>query len=340
MTPSNVRLRRLTWAVSIGLIALWAAENGGGERFGVTALLLYLPQHGWGLPPLVLGLWALRRREFRLALVNALGLIFWAKWLLGVQFVGFAAPRDAPATLRLMTYNIARGDRGLDAIEATIRAQNPDIVCLQESQGSYYGRTFAPGARLAARFPGWHSAQCGDVMTLSRFPIVARRDYPLRGTRRILETTLQTPRGPVRLLNLHIATSFVGQITARHGIWGRALQIFLGAQPSAQTRLDQISPVRRAIGNGDSKLPLLVVGDFNSPPRGLFYRAISRGMKDAWISGGTGTGATFPAKWPLLPIDHALSRGLLIERAHVLNTRASDHRPLVIEFRHETPIEE
>jgi vancomycin resistance protein VanJ len=233
-----------------------------------------------------------------------------------------------------MTYNIQRGAGGTEALERVVRAQNPDILCLQESQGVYRKQKFTPGAQIAARFPDWSVAQSGDVMTLSRFPIVSQRSFPLRGTRRILETTYQTPRGTLRVLNIHVSTSFAGQPYAPRGKAGRWIRVIREAKPAAQTRMQQIAPIQKA-SYRDSSLPAnatVMAGDFNSPPRGLFYGAISRGFSDAWRSGGRGTGHTFPARFPVLPIDHVLTSGITVRRAGVPNVRASDHRPMVVDF--------
>lgn len=311
------------------LLALWALENWGGERRGATALLLYLPQHPWALWPLAFAVaGAFKRRRSTLA-AGVLGLMFWATALLGWR-VNLVSRQ--PGAIRLMSYNIERGLGGHDAIERAIRAQHPDIVCLQESQGVYKTRAFAAGVRLAARFPGWSVAQSGDVMTLSRFPLLSRRDFPLRGTRRVLETTLQTPRGPLRVLNVHVSTSFAGQPYPRPTWKGRIAQLETDIGPSARARLEQIAPLRRAVAASDARVPLIVAGDFNSPPRGWFYRAIAAGLDDAWQRAGRGTGHTFPAAFPLLPIDHALTRGLYLQNAFVPDARASGHRPLVIDF--------
>lgn len=326
-------LARWSFANFLGLVLLWGAQNWVGERFGATTLLLYLPQQPWALPSLMLLLFSIARRKGRLALLNAFALLFWSHFLLGYRpaWTRFSAAK-APGTWRVMTYNIERGAGGLDGLERAIRAQKPDIVCLQEAQGVQNGRPFAPGARLAARFPGWHHAQSGDVMTLSAWPLLSQASFPLRGTRRILETTWQTPRGSLRVLNIHVSTSFQPQSHPATGRWNRILQIARDARPAAQARLEQTAPIRAAIARRKSGA-LLVAGDFNTPPRGLFYRRLSRGLQDAWPSGGRGFGGTYPSRLPLLPIDHVLTRGLGVQQAWVPDVRASDHRPLIVDFR-------
>ncbi len=324
---------RSTFVALVPLGALWLLQNFVGERFGITALWLYLPQHLWALWPLGFVAFGLCKRHREPLLAGLMALLFWSHFLLGFRFLGSLGNGNrTPNSVRLMSYNIARGAGGIDALERAIRAQNPDIVCLQESQGAYGNHVYSPGARIAARFPGWSMAQSGDVMTISRFPIISKRESVLRGTRRILETTLATPRGAVRIINLHVATSFKGQSFPPVGRLERITHVAANAKPSAQARLGQIAPIQKAIAAGSRQTPLLVVGDFNSPPRGLFFNAISRNLSDTWQSGGRGTGSTFPSNFPLLPIDHVLARGVSIERAFVPAVHASDHRPMIVDW--------
>jgi endonuclease/exonuclease/phosphatase family metal-dependent hydrolase len=198
-------------------------------------------------------------------------LLFWSHFLFGFPFLPRVPAGNANShSFRVMSYNIERGAGGISALERAIRSQEPDIICLQESQGVNHHRAFTAGDQLAGRFPRWHAAQSGDVMTLSRFPLRSERDYPLRGTRRILETTWQTPRGPVRVLNVHVATSVTAQPQVSRGKFGRILGVIKNAQPAAQARMEQIGPLQRAIGASDAELPLIVAGDFNSPRAACF----------------------------------------------------------------------
>ncbi|MBW3637656.1 MAG: endonuclease/exonuclease/phosphatase family protein, partial [Armatimonadetes bacterium] len=282
-----------------GLVGVWLLQNFIGERTGPTALLTYFPPHGWALFPIILGLMALRRRRAALLGLNLLGLLFWAKWILGFNVPLRISAREKTApTLRILTYNVQRGERGTPELISTIKSQRPDIVCLQESQHSTPNGSRSPGDVLQSEFRGWNAARAGDVMTLSRFPLASWRSYPLRGTRRILETTWHTPRGPIRVLNVHVATSYPRQRRTGRGLRRRLSQVARDAQPSAQARLDQIAPIFRAVATGNPHIPLVVAGDFNTPPRGLFYRALTSELDDSWTRNGWGTGHTFPSRLP------------------------------------------
>jgi vancomycin resistance protein VanJ len=320
------------------VLCAWVLENFVGEHVGATALLTYFPQYGFALLPLVLSLVALRKRSTALFALNIFTLMLWAKLLLGFNIPTYILARNKSApTVRVITYNILRGERGIKNLSRTLKEQHPDIICLQESQRSHPQSLGFPGDSLQSEFRGWNVAHAGDVMTLSRFPLLRWRSYPLRGTRHILETIYSTPQGELRVLNVHVSTSFRGQPYSSHGKWGRIRQIARDAQPTAQVRLDQRPALQRAIAAGNPQTSLVMAGDFNTPPRGLFYRDLRAKFNDSWAQSGWGTGHTFPSRLPLLRIDYIFLRGAQAQRAFVPHSSASDHLPLVVDVALENP---
>ena len=326
------RLAKTSLAVFAGFLLLWVLENWLGERTTFSASLLYLPQHGWGLFALLLLVVALGKKRFKLALFNAAALGFWLSFLMGAH-VSFA--RHTPsATVRVLTWNVARGRFALDQLEIQIRAQNPDIVCLQETQG-FEGQkiSYFPGDELKRRFVGWNYEIGGDAMTLSRFPLLSSRVLPLQGTRKILETTWQTPRGPLRVFNVHIATSLSGRAPFKsptRNLFKKIGDALITPRSDAQILLNQFPALETARTGSGANLPSVLAGDFNTPPRGIFYRRLRQNWGDAFADKGNGLGLTFNAPFPLLRIDYVfLSPNVRATRAFVGEKGASDHRLVV-----------
>lgn len=331
MTTNSLRRFRLLYASIASfvlLVALFFLENFAASEGSLVTLLIYAPQHGFALLPLLLTLMAWRQRDFKLLWFNGLTLLGWALGLLGwnVPLAALNPFDSARAPFRVMTYNVQRGERGFATLAQTIARQKPDILCLQETQDPPPKVFSYPGDAFQAHFKVWNSARGGDVMTLSRFALVSQRTWPLSGTRRILETVWQTPRGQVRVLNVHIAKSEAEKQLQDRNFATFAVQLGANARAASQTRLEQLPALEAALG-GD--LPLIVAGDFNAPRRGRFYRALTNYASDAWKQAGWGDGATFPSRWPLLGIDHIFLRGARATRALVPRSRASDHLPLV-----------
>ena len=75
--------------------------------------------------------------------------------------------------------------------------------------------------------------------------------------------------------------------------------------------------------------PLLFGGDLNARPTTDEIGAVAFALTDAFASCGSGAGETFPAHAPDRRIDYIFLRHARCTSARVVDTQASDHRPLV-----------
>ena len=306
-----------------GLIFIWLLQNFIGERTGLTALLTYFPQHGFGVLSIILLVCALYMRRIQILALNAASFLLFAFGLLGFQLPSLALGNQK--TVRVMTYNVRGVFSSSDKIASDIRAQNPDVVCLQETSHGF-------GEAVAAHFSGWHSESAGDVTTFSRYPLLSSEVWPFKGTRRIVETRWQTPNGPLRVLNVHVSTSFRGDNHSRvKGRFDRYSRLINEARPAAMVRLQQIPYLEDASNETERKTePTIMCGDFNTPPRGLFYKELKRNWHEAFAQSGFGIGATYPTHRPLLRIDYVwMKNGVQSKRTFVPDVNGSDHLPVV-----------
>ncbi|BCM89976.1 hypothetical protein IAD21_01827 [Abditibacteriota bacterium] len=323
-------LRGWSLCAGLGLFVLWGLENFVGEHFELTTLLAYFPQHQWGIVPALCCALALRQRRYRLALWNGVALIFWIWALMALKWHPFATTK---ATVRVVTYNVALREGEADELAREIAHQKPDIICLQESVRTYPPQNAGEnnvGVAISRHFPSWYMRNAGDTCILSRFPVRSSRDHYLRLTRRTLDVTLETPRGPLRVLSTHISTAFSGQ-AKYFGLRGQLREIIPNAQKAAQARLDQIKPLDRTL-DADLNTPLILCGDFNTPPRGLFYRHLHSRLNDGFAQSGNGLGLTFPARAPMLRIDYVWTRKARATSVRVAPQGASDHRMVIADI--------
>jgi endonuclease/exonuclease/phosphatase (EEP) superfamily protein YafD len=89
--------------------------------------------------------------------------------------------------------------------------------------------------------------------------------------------------------------------------------------------------VRRA-----GALPVVIAGDFNDLPGSRTQEAMKQTFQDSWEMVGQDHGFTFSSVQPVRRIDYVFykpERGLTPQRAWVPHSEASDHLPLVVEFR-------
>ena len=105
---------------------------------------------------------------------------------------------------------------------------------------------------------------------------------------------------------------------------------------SARERREQAAHLRSVV-SGDGRAtppprPTILLGDMNAGPDSPEMRLLATVLVDAWAAVGIGPGRTFPAGRPIARIDHVLvSADLRPLTADVPDTRASDHRPVVVE---------
>lgn len=249
----------------------------------------------------------------------------------------------AAQRLRVMTYNI-RGGRGLDdridlgRIAEVVASFGPDVVALQEvdcghSRGDAVDQAAALAAQLGmeaafapclARGGGW-----SGIATLTRLPLLATEqvELPTRAELRRSE--------PRRALVTRLAWR-PGGSAHQPAAEGGGAQHADGEFELVNTHLSVRSGERRAqaaaIACGLASRAMIIAGDLNCPGWSRPFRALCCGLREA------APGArSWPARFPLIQIDHILYRG----RLDVLASgawrasgarRASDHLPVVAEF--------
>lgn len=239
-----------------------------------------------------------------------------------------------PPPLTVMSYNIHQGrdvdgTLGLERIAAVIRAQNADVVALQEvgrhwSADSDFADQPAELARLLEMEvvfganldrdppePGRPRRQYGTAI-LSAWPILdsenillprASADNEQRG---LLVLDIDVEGAPFRFHNAHLSVS-------------------------AQDRRLQVDALLAAAD--DAAVPHALLGDINALPTASELAPLFERFRDAWTVAGEGNGFTFPARDPTARIDYILvSPDLGISSVRVPALLGSDHLPLVAEL--------
>jgi endonuclease/exonuclease/phosphatase family metal-dependent hydrolase len=239
-------------------------------------------------------------------------------------------------SIRVMTFNIAHG-RGTDGvvnlkrIARVIREAKADIVALQEVDrwtqrtkgldiitelADLTGMTYAFGKTVE-----YDGGDYGNGV-LTRFPILEERSslYPY------------DTDGEVRGLMLLIL-DIRGQET-----------VFVNTHLDHREKdADRRAAIEELIAQlrQHSALPAIMCGDFNDIPSSSTYTMLSEHIHDSWERIGSGSGFTYPSSSPTKRIDYIFSSKQSAERsiwwkpvsAAVIQTDASDHLPVLVEFR-------
>jgi endonuclease/exonuclease/phosphatase family metal-dependent hydrolase len=241
-----------------------------------------------------------------------------------------------PKTMRfrLLTYNIHKGIGGLDRrydltrIVDTIAHYQPDVALLQEvDEGAPRSQLHCQYEMLAEALALPHRSYQRNVRLkvghygnalLSRFPLADVVDLdltiPFKKRRAALIARIQAPVGE------HTRTVAIANVHLGLAGFERAIQLRRLLIDDSVTRLRQDTP-------------LIIGGDFNDVYGNLGRRV----MLPAGFQLASGHGRTFPAAAPLRSLDRVFSRGSIHAcEAFVGHTtlarRASDHRPLIVDF--------
>lgn len=255
-------------------------------------------------------------------------------YLLFVLLAACAGSGTEPGAVRVLTYNIHAGkdasqQPNIAQVAALIDSLDADIVMLQEVDRR---TTRAGGADHFAELEnltGMHAAfgksldyQGGDygIAVLSRWPIDSATTVQLKveppqersgvshEPRVGLHAVVRAPFGPLHVLNTHIDAGGPG--TYRK-----------------QEVVGLLARIRNAVPETD---PIVFGGDLNARPNTDEIGAVSLALADAFAVCGEGPGETFPAHLPDRRIDYVFFRQARCLHARVPETRASDHRPLLV----------
>ncbi|HEY3377042.1 MAG TPA: endonuclease/exonuclease/phosphatase family protein [Armatimonadota bacterium] len=313
----------MVWSVVNLLILLIVVmvEEIIGERQWWSTLLTYMPQQPLLVPSALLLLIAMVRRHWKGLLWNIPAIVLCAV-LLGVNLPLNSAP-ESGNSVRVITWNAHHLVDGLDRIVTTLVQKQPDIVCLQEVR-ELPDATRSPVLRQA--FPGWSMARGGEVAVLSRFPILRTKVYPISAERVVLEALIDIDGHPLTVIAIHYVTTMThGSLEQRSG----SRQSYLRHTVTARSKQNRtVLAIAACAGS-----PVLIAGDFNTPPRGIIYRQLTQHYVDAFSAAGFGTGYTYPARFPIMQIDHLfVSNTIGIRCCTPITATASDHLPVMADL--------
>jgi endonuclease/exonuclease/phosphatase (EEP) superfamily protein YafD len=321
----------LTWFAFAGALAYVLAQRFVGEATWPTTVLLYLP-HALLLLP-VAGVAMLQalvgpRRLLVVALATFVVLLF---PIMGLSIGGPRTP-DHAARLRVLTYNVDSGNRGVEKIVRQITVAAPDVVLLQES-------TWAVDDAVAAALPGFSFHRYGQFFIASRYAIqsvMQPKKIDVRGVQhypRYVGYTVDSTLGPLDIWNVHPISPREGFDELRAEGFRREIEegrIFSGdaSHLVANTELRRLQVEDLAASARLSKNKVIIAGDTNLPVASRILADHLGDYQDAFAEVGRGFGYTFPAHryLPWMRIDRVLAGPeLRFIRVQVGDVPGSDH---------------
>ena len=310
----------ICWLNLLFICGLWIAIRLGADRWWPATLIAFGPRWIYAAPliPLIPTALALRRKSLGVLFIATLIALF-PIMDLRLTWRNAISPAASGPSLRVITCNTHNNALDVSALEDLIGHTNPDIVTLQEWNGSALS-VFNNGK--------WQYRRDGEFFFASKHSFRKSVDVTLPGYFwPATSYEVQLPSGSIRVFNVHLASPHAAFRAALHH------------QPNGIPAVEQNSLSRRdgarALGEkqADIKEPLLLCGDFNLPIDSAIYRDHLSTLTDAFSQAGTGFGWTYHAPFTLTRIDHILcNRDWNCRQCWVGPNIGSPHRPLIADL--------
>jgi vancomycin resistance protein VanJ len=306
----------------VTVLGLWALL-GVADLWWPATLFLFSPRWLLALPSLLLlpAAGALRPRAVAPVLC---GLVL----VLG-PVMGFSIPwqrlrSDPPPGrhFRVLTCNMHYHPVPPEPLDQLLAAERPDIVVLQEWRG--------PGEFKSLAGDAWHIHRVRGLFLASNYPLrqATRLGNNSSGEQAsVMRYELETPAGVVTLFSLHLASPREGLAKVVHER-GQAPD---DLEASSQLRWKQSEYLAREAATVAG--PVLLAGDFNTPPESAIFRRLWGRYTDAFGAAGWGWGYTFFGGRTRVRIDHILAGpGWHCDRCWVGPDVGSAHRPVLADL--------
>nr|WP_308403373.1 endonuclease/exonuclease/phosphatase family protein [Streptomyces sp. BV286] len=266
----------------------------------------FLPWTGLAVPLLLLCALA-RRSRAAVSVAVLLPAIAWCS-LFGGTLVD---KREDGGNLTVVTHNVNEHNPRPVRTARALAASGAEVVALEELGGP---STAAYERTLAGTYP-YHSVQ-GTVGLWSRYPVAGARAVDIAPWPRALRATVRTPEGPVAVFVVHLMSV---RFTVGSGFTS-------DARDAAARRLAaavRAEPLPRTI----------LVGDLNGTTDDRALSGLTSQLRSVQAESGAGFGASWPASFPVVRIDHILVRGVEPRSAWTLPATGSDHLPVAASVR-------
>lgn len=316
--------RAFFWGGATWLGLLPVFWHLAGERQWFLTLCQYAPPALYALAWLQLvGLAALGRP--RRAWLGLLPPLLWLLFVL----LPFRTHRPETGDFSVLSWNIQAGLSGPEKIAQILADTKVDVIALQEARvpsAQPGGVDPVPAILSALKCGVARGGERGELVILSRLTMQNQRLYSLGGLSQALDQPVERNGKVIHIMDVHLMTGDPQGLLKEEPTMSRRR-----VNLSAATRRVQADSLVKAVEA--IREPVVLLGDFNSPPSSIAYRTLSGTLTDTFTQAGWGWGLSFPANVPAWRIDYVWSKGLTPVSCQVLHLPASDHRAVLCHFK-------
>jgi len=315
--------------------------------FGLAYLPILLINLGF------VGYWLMRKPKY--AMISLLTII--VGWNLLTKHWHFGGGEIQKITasdscIRVLSFNVHLFKAAEKAEEKDYKREvlgivdslKPDLICFQEYYSKIKGKhVYAKELKENYGYKYWYfePASVNDYEAygqaiFSKYPIthsgtIVKNEY---GINRIIYADVEKDDQKIRIYNLHLR-SFALQNEDKEFIQNpsgdtdktKTRRVGRKLKQAFASRTEQAEALKEHIQN--TKIPYLVMGDFNDTPMSYSVNLIDKGMKNAFQEKGSGWGVTHYEMLPIFQIDYILaSQDFNILNYQIVKRKLSDHYPI------------
>ncbi len=296
----NVSILLIGFCVLL-VIVRWTLRDSRAS----SAVLFYV-----GQPIVISGLLAIaalgarRVRRRRLAIgASVAALAFAAVWAAqSFRFGGHPVPSDAH---RVVVWNVMSGRFGWERVYETLESLDADVIVMVEAWEDETQRD-----ALRSRYLEGYSAtsEHAGLVIFSRSGLSRVEFDRLAGGGRYLHAEVLVDGNALGVL---------------------AVDVESDPRRFRKYPLVQLAVVAQRYRNG----PLLIAGDFNTPPDSMHFAAMRSDLRNGFEMSGGGYAPTWPSFAPVIALDQIwVNAQIDAYRCWGDWTLCSDHRPVIVEF--------
>lgn len=265
--------------------------------------------------------WVFKKQK--IAIAFALGTLVFVNPIR--RWVNFSPKTENLKTIRdikVLTFNVKYGEYGWDKVKDYIKAQDADIILVQEKDTNRALR------RDLIKYP--------SVILKTKHKIVRQAeliDEKARGNSFYADIDINGKI--IRIVNVYLEPfrlhkSMFTKLDALG--FGNVSTLLSHMTPTFQAHEDQVKRIRKMVDL--SPYPVILAGDFNSVPNSYEYYNLGKDLQDAFLVAGKGSASSFHDYKVPLRIDYIFSSKSIIPLSYKVDqsVKLSDHYPVIAEF--------
>lgn len=287
-----------------------------------------LPRWPWAVVAAMLWIWCVGVRASKAMVVMLVATWMTLFPVMGLR-VTLSASKANEERIRVLTFNVHRAKLDALAFASYLAEQRPDVIALQDWSGVHMETLFQGDE--------WHTRRSGEFLVASRYPIASVESVdlaldpsmPLGEQGEAAVFVLESPRGPLAVVNVHFASPHNG-----------VLALFKDGPAKLDANHARRRDEMRLVQSRAAALtaPTIVVGDFNTTDPSPLFRGEWNSWTDSFVQVGSGFGYTYYNRVAQLRLDRILVRDRVVPmRCWVGPFFGSPHRPVLVDLRVESP---